>query len=141
MTTKTSLYDRLGGADAVRAAVDEFYQRNLATPELAPMFGETSMPALRAHQVRFLTLAFTGTTGDLDVPAYIYDKHKALFLEKGLNAHHFDLVAANLVGTLQHLGVSPALADEAVAMVAPLRSVFETGAERAQQEAAAGNDE
>ena len=141
MTTKITLYDRLGGADAVRAAVDEFYQRNLATPELAPLFGETNMTALRAHQIQFLTLAFTGTVGDLDVPAYIYEKHKKLFLEKGLNAHHFDLVAGNLVGTLQHLGVSPALIDEAVAIVAPLRSVFETGVEQAQKEAVAGNDE
>ena len=76
----------------------------------------------------------------MDVPAYMYEKHKKLFLEKGLNAHHFDLVAANLVGTLQHLGVSPALIDEAIAIVAPLRSVFETGAEKARNEAAAGNE-
>ena len=138
-TPRASLYDRLGGADAVHAAVDEFYQRNLATPELVPLF-ETNMQSLRAHQVRFLTLAFSGTTGNMDVPAYMYEKHKKLFLEKGLNAHHFDLVAANLVGTLQHLGVSPALIDEAIAIIAPLRSVFETGAEKARNEAAAGNE-
>ena len=139
MSTKVTLYDRLGGADAVRAAVDEFYQRNLATPELAPLFGESSMPALRAHQIKFLTLAFTGTVGDMDVPEYIYEKHKKLFLEKGLNAHHFDLVAGNLVGALQHLGVPPALVDEAVAIIAPLRSIFETGAAKAQKEAAASS--
>ena len=130
-----TLFDRLGGADAVRAAVDEFYKRNLATPELAPLFDETKLARLRVHQVKFMTLAFTGVPEDMDVGAFIFEKHRKLFLEKGLNAHHFDLVAANLVASLQHLGVAQGLIDEAMGVIAPLRGVFETGAARAQQEA------
>jgi len=132
-----TLYDRLGGADAVRAAVDEFYQRNLATPELVPLFDETKLAILKVHQVKFMTLAFTGVPENLDVGALIFEKHKALFQEKGLNADHFDLVATNFVATLQHLGVEQPLIDEAVGVIAPLRSVFETGAEKAKLEAAA----
>lgn len=130
----TTIYDRLGGADAVRAAVDEFYKRNLGTPELAPMFEGTNMTKLRVHQIKFMSLAFQGVPEDLDVPHLVYEKHKSLFVKKGLNETHFDLVAANLIATLEHLGVAKDLIDEAVTVVAPLRVVFETGAQKAKEE-------
>jgi hemoglobin len=54
-------------------------------------------------------------------------KHARLF-GMGLNETHFDRVAGHLVATLQELGVDPALVEEAVSIVGPLRGVFEEGA-------------
>ena len=46
----------------------------------------------------------------------------------GLNETHFDTVATVLVGTLQTLGLKEELINEVVAIVAPLRSIFEDNA-------------
>jgi NTE family protein len=55
-----SIYDSIGGAAAVRAAVDDFYDRVLADPELAPFFDGTDMRRLKAHQRSFVAAAIGG---------------------------------------------------------------------------------
>jgi len=124
----TSLFDRLGGVEACRAVVDDFYKRLLDDDKLAHFFDQTSLTALRLHQLEFLKVAFTKIPDDLDVAGMLLEKHKRLF-EKGLNADHFDMVASHLVSALQGCGVPPELVDEAAGVVLPLRSVFENGAE------------
>lgn len=52
MTKKTVLLDRLGGQEALRAAVDEFYVRLTADAELAPFFAGVNVKLLKWHQVR-----------------------------------------------------------------------------------------
>jgi hemoglobin len=39
-----SIYDNIGGAPAIRAAVDDFYTRVLADARLAPFFTGTDLP-------------------------------------------------------------------------------------------------
>jgi hypothetical protein len=48
--------------------------------------------------------------------------------DKGLDAVHFDAVAGHLVRALTELNVAPPLIDEVVAVVGPLRAVFEKNA-------------
>jgi hemoglobin len=122
-----SLLDRLGGAPAVKAVVTEFYERLLADIDLYPFFANTNMSALKMHQIKFMQIAFTHIPDDLDVAALMRDKHSKLF-EDGLNETHFDKVAGHLVAALQDLGVSQDLIDEAIAVICPLRPVFEQGA-------------
>ncbi|GAX24690.1 hypothetical protein FisN_4Hu248 [Fistulifera solaris] len=124
-----SLYDRLGGVEAVRAVVNDFYERLIADDKLSIFFDGVKVPALKIHQLEFLKIAFTDIPEDLDVVALMIEKHKALFRDKGLNGEHFDLVAGHLVGTCKDLGVADELIDEAVAIVVPLRIAFEQGAE------------
>lgn len=123
-----TLFERLGGVEAVRLAVAEFYQRILADPKLQGFFDNTTMAALRLHQLEFMKIAFTEIPQDLDVAALLTEKHKSLF-ERGLNGEHFDFVAGHFVGALQHLGVNQDLIDEAAGVVLPLRGVFVQGAE------------
>lgn len=130
MSTSPSLYDRLGGPPAVKAAVEEFYKRLLDDESLAFFFDETKLVKLKMHQLEFFKLAFTGIPEGLNVPKLLIEKHRRLFQEKGLNAGHFDKVAGHFVATLEHLEISPELIDEAVAIVLPLRAAFEEGAER-----------
>jgi hypothetical protein len=75
-----------------------------------------------------MKLAFSQIPEDLDVPAYMLETHSRLFVTMGLNETHFDRVAVHFVGALTHLNVNQALIDEAVAVIGPLRSVFEAGA-------------
>lgn len=124
---KETLFSKLGGIKAVKAVVEEFYTRLLADPVTGPMFEGVPMPHLKRHQVEFMKVAFTQIPKDLDVPAFLFDKHLRLFKEKGLNEKHFDLVAQHFVGACQQLQVDRTLIDEAVGILAPLRGVFEDG--------------
>jgi len=55
-----TLYDRLGGHEAIRAVVDDFYDRLLADPELGPFFDDADLERLRATQTDFLCEAAGG---------------------------------------------------------------------------------
>ncbi|MGH3417371.1 MAG: group I truncated hemoglobin, partial [Actinocrinis sp.] len=55
-----SIYETIGGAGAVHAAVDDFYARLLADPRLAPFFAEIDLRRLKTHQRAFLTAALGG---------------------------------------------------------------------------------
>ena len=124
-----SLYERLGGVEAVRAVVDAFYKRLVADQKLSQFFADANVGKLKLHQLQFLKVAFTEIPEDMDIIAIMIEKHAALFRDKGLNADHFDIVAGHLVAACQHLGVSNELVQEAVAIVGPLRIAFEQGAE------------
>jgi hemoglobin len=98
---KQSLFDRIGGAPAVDAAVDIFYRRVLGDDRISHYFGGTDMVAQRQKQKAFLTMVFGGPNhyAGKDLRA----AHAGL---KGLNDSHFDAVAGHLVATLQQLGVA-----------------------------------
>jgi hemoglobin len=127
--SKPTLFERLGGTEAVRAVVQEFYTRLLADDGLAFFFEGVTLTALKIHQFEFLKLAFTGVPDGVDVGALMLQKHERLFRSKGLNVNHFDMVANHLVATLQHFKVAPELIEEAAGVVLPLRPIFEKGAE------------
>jgi len=55
-----SIYDSIGGAPAIRAAVDDFYARVLADARLAPFFTGTDLHRLKAHQRAFIAAAVGG---------------------------------------------------------------------------------
>ncbi len=74
-------------------------------------------------QTKFMTMAFGGPNsynGKSMAAA-----HKNLIEKQGLNETHFDMVAGHLVSTLKDLGVTQPLIDDVLAVVGPLRSVFE----------------
>lgn len=126
---KNYLFDRLGGEAAIEAAVDEFYKRLVADDQLAPFFEGIEMASLKKHQRNFMKLAFTEVPEGVDVEKLMFKKHYMLF-KKGLNETHFDLVAGHFVGTLESLGVASSMIDEAVAVIGPLRPIFEKGAKK-----------
>jgi hemoglobin len=127
---KQALLDRiLGGDGALTLAVEKFYEKNVAHAEVARFFEGVDMKLLRAHQFKFMKLAFTEIPEGVDVVGIIEKSHRRLF-DMGLNEKHFDVIVFNLVETMQELGVASDVIDDAVAVVGPLRSVFE---EQAQQ--------
>ncbi len=111
-----SLYAKLGGKTAIKAVVEEFYERVLADPELAPFFAKTNMTWLKTRQTQFFSQALGGPEiyrGQPMGPA-----HENLQIED----RHFAHVAKHLVGSLQSLRVPKNLIDEVVALVAPLKA-------------------
>lgn len=55
-----TLYERIGGAEAVRKLVDRFYERIVDDPELAPYFKHVPMDKLRHMQFEFFAAALDG---------------------------------------------------------------------------------
>lgn len=109
-----SLYERIGGEPAVSAAVDRFYERVLADPELKDFFNDVGMSKLKAHQFAFLSQALGGPrkyTG-----ASMRDAHSGLAIEQ----RHFDGVAVHLVETLRGFGVSEEIIAAVGAALTPL---------------------
>ena len=60
VTNTPALFERLGGSASIDIAVDQFYERLLDDPELAPFFEDVPMGRQRAHQKAFLTMALGG---------------------------------------------------------------------------------
>jgi len=114
-----SLYERLGGPDAVNAAVDIFYRKMLSDDRVSGFFDNTDMDRQIAKQKGFLTMAFGGpnkyTGKDMR------EGHKHL-VARGLNDTHVDIVIEHLGNTLKELGVSAADVAEVAAIAESVRN-------------------
>ena len=55
-----SLYDRLGGAAAVAAVVDDAVDRHAANPALAPLFQGKDLPQLKASEAKVFSARVGG---------------------------------------------------------------------------------
>ncbi|MFO0995360.1 MAG: group 1 truncated hemoglobin [Alphaproteobacteria bacterium] len=111
----TSLYERIGGAPAVDAAVDLFYRKVLADERINNFFDDVDMARQRAKQAAFLTMVFGGPK------AYsgkdLRSAHAPL-VAKGLNETHFMAVAEILQSTLEELGVANSIVKEVMGIAA-----------------------
>ncbi len=107
-----SLYHRLGGKAAINAAVDAFYVKVLADDRVKHFFEEVSMPRQHRKQKEFLSAALGGP-----IPWNGKDM-RAAHEDLDLKELHFQAIAENLTATLKDLGVSQALIDETMAVVA-----------------------
>jgi len=113
-----SLYNRLGGAPAIGAAVDLFYDKVLADGALSPYFDSVNVNAQRNQQVKFMTAAFGGSN------QYRGRDMAAAHANLEITESDFDSVAGHLVATLQELGISEELIGEVVGIVGPLKDVI-----------------
>jgi hemoglobin len=98
-----SLYERLGGEEAVKAAVDRFYDKMIADDRVARFFARTDMDQQRLKQRGFLTFAFGGPN---NYTGRNMREGHAHLLEQGLNDSHVDIVIEHLGSTLRELNVS-----------------------------------
>lgn len=97
-----TIFEELGGADAVEQAVDIFYRYVLADDRINHWFEGIDMEKQIAKQHAFMTMAFGGPhnyTG-----ADLRRGHTHL-VARGLNDEHFDAVKENLEKALKDLNV------------------------------------
>lgn len=99
----SSLYERIGGQDAINIAVDIFYRKMLSDERVNYFFNQTDMAGQIAKQTSFLTMACDGPNNYSGKDMRNGHKH---LLEKGLKDKHVDIVIEHLGETLKELGVS-----------------------------------
>jgi len=109
-----SIYERIGGQEALIAVVDDFYRRVLADSQLAPFFVGSNMSRLKGKQVEFFAAALGGPN------EYSGQPMKAVHRGLGINRVHFDLVAKYLREALATAGVPSDTADTIMETIAPL---------------------
>lgn len=118
-----SIYDGIGGSAAVHAAVDDFYSRVLADPQLAPFFASTDLQRLKAHQRSFIAAAIGGPE------VFSGRDMKTAHAGLGITSADFDAVTRHLVDTLTGLGVPADTIGQIGAAIAPLRADIVTAPE------------
>ncbi|MGA8329423.1 MAG: group 1 truncated hemoglobin [Mycobacterium sp.] len=109
-----SLYDTIGGHDALEVIVEDFYCRVLDDDHLASFYAGADMRRLKAKQVEFLSSLLGGSgpyTGST-----IRQAHEG----RGITMHHFAMVAAHLADSLCAAGLHPDTITEILRAVAPL---------------------
>ncbi|MFF5055084.1 group 1 truncated hemoglobin [Micromonospora sp. NPDC000663] len=94
-----SHYDRIGGASSVKAAVDLFYGRVLADPELAGYFTTVDMAGQRRHLTLMLTVVLGGPNEYAG--RGLAEAHQPL----NIPVEHYVKVGEHLTATLTELGV------------------------------------
>ena len=98
-----SLYERIGGAAAVEAAVELFYRKVLQDERVNGFFDGVDMEQQINKQKGFLTMVFGGENSYTGQD--MREGHKHL-VARGLNDSHVDAIIELLGGTLQELGVA-----------------------------------
>ena len=139
-----SLYLRMGGDAFITMMVDSYFDELVEDRMISKFFKNIPMVALKVHQVKFFQVCF-GQKSDQataeELMDYLLITHTRLFREHGMDETHFDHVAKCLVGSLQTFLVDQELIDEAVALLGPLRSLFERGAQIARDEKSMTDEE
>lgn len=115
----STLFEKIGGAGAVDAAVDIFYRKVLKDNRIKHFFEGVDMDKQAAKQKAFLTMAFGGphnyTGADMR-------RGHAHLVARGLNDSHFDAVMENLGATLKELNVPGDLIGQAAAIAESTRN-------------------
>lgn len=114
-----TLFEQLGGAAAVDAAVDVFYRKVLTDDRISHFFTDVDMDTQIAKQKAFLTMAFGGPNRYEGKD--LRNAHAHL-VKRGLNGDHFNAVGENLAATLQELKVPQPLIDQVMAIAVGARA-------------------
>jgi hemoglobin len=109
-----TIYERIGGHEALEAVVDDFYVRVLADPALSGFFAGTNMNRLKGKQVEFFAAALGGPEPYTGAPM------KQIHQGRGIAMHHFSLVAGHLADALSAAGVPSATVTDILGAIAPL---------------------
>lgn len=105
-------YDAIGGGPAVSAVVNDFYERVLSDPQLAPYFEGVDIARLKRHQVLLVTQVLGGPNNYDGRP--LADAHEGL----GIDHDDFARVAGHLTRSLSDAGVPEDIVMRAMAAVA-----------------------
>jgi hemoglobin len=110
-----SLYERLGGLDAITAVVDAFVARCAGDGRINAKFARSDVPRLKKMLVDQVCEAaggpctYTGRT--------MKETHDGM----GVTAGEFDALVEDLIATLDEFGVPKAEQDELLGLLGPMR--------------------
>ncbi len=115
-----SIYQQIGGHEALEAVVDDFYGRVLADDRLASFFSGTNMSRLKGKQVEFFAAALGGPEPYTGAPM------RQVHQGRGITMAHFTMVAGHLAASLSAAGVPEGTAEQILAAIAPLADEIAT---------------
>lgn len=111
-----SLYDRLGGKEAITAVVDEFAGRVLADARINQKFGKTDPVRLKAQLVDQICFASGGPC------QYTGRDMKSTHTMMGVTSGEFGALVEDLVGALDKFNVPAAEKNELLGLLGPMKS-------------------
>jgi hemoglobin len=110
-----SLYERLGGKDAITAVVDDFVGRVAADTRINGFFATTDIPGLKRNLVNQICAASGGPC------TYTGRDMKTAHRGMGVTNAHFDALVGDLVATLNKFKVPEQEKNELLAALGPMR--------------------
>jgi hemoglobin len=110
-----SLYERLGGREAVVAVIDDFVGRAAGDSRINGKFARTDVPHLKAMLVEEVCAATGGP--ETYTGRGMRETHDGM----GVTAGEFDALVADLVATLDQFNVPAAEQQELLGILGPLR--------------------
>src|SRR6266542_2122877 len=110
-----SLYDRLGGLDAITAVVDSFEARCAVDERINPKFARSEIPRLKKMLVDQVCEATGGPC------TYTGRDMRETHDGMGVTAGEFDALVEDLVATLDEFDVPKAEQDELLGLLGPMR--------------------
>ncbi|MBI3426222.1 MAG: group 1 truncated hemoglobin [Acidobacteria bacterium] len=111
-----SLYDRLGGKEAITAVVDEFAGRALADARINQKFGKSDPVRLKMELVDQICFASGGPC------QYTGRDMKSTHANMGVTAGEFNALVEDLVGALDKFNVPAAEKNELLGLLGPMKS-------------------
>jgi len=113
-----SLFADVGGAPAVSAAVDSFYERVLADPELQVWFEGIELDKLKAHQRAFLAVGLGGPE--------LYEGRSMRTAHRGqhITTEAYSAVLDHLADALTDLGVQESIIVQVIERIEKLRAAI-----------------
>jgi hemoglobin len=115
-----SLYEQIGGHDALEVVVEDFYCRVLDDDHLAGFYAGSNMKCVKVRQVEFLSSVLGGAGPYTGTP--MRQVHEG----RGITMHHFAMVAAHLADSLCAAGLHPDTITEILRAIAPLAGEIAT---------------
>jgi hemoglobin len=111
-----TLYERLGGKDAITAVVDDFVARCAGDARINGKFARTDVARLKRMLVDQVCMASGGPC--------VYEGRDMRETHDGMavTAGEFDALVEDLVATLNKFGVGQGEQDELLAVLGPLRA-------------------
>jgi len=102
-TQSLSQWERVGGAPAVKAVLDRFYEGVLGEPQLAGFFESVAVDAIKPHLAEVLKVVLDGPGArtDIDLAGYLTSAHSGL----GVSESDFELTGKVLIDTLHEFEV------------------------------------
>jgi hemoglobin len=110
-----SLYDHLGGLDAITAVMDSFVVRCAGDDRINPKFERTDIPRLKKMLVDQVCEATGGPC------SYTGRDMRETHDGMGVTAGEFDALVEDLVATLDEFGVPKTEQDELLGLLGPMR--------------------
>jgi hemoglobin len=111
-----TLYERLGGKDAITAVIDDFVARCAADARINGKFARTDVTRLKRMLIDQVCMA---SGGPCDYQGRdMRETHDGMAVTAG----EFDALVEDLVATLNQLGVGKQEQDELLAVLGPLRA-------------------